>query len=516
MQTFLSMADNRAVDDYAIQTCGIPGESLMAAAGKAVVEKMLEKRLVEPRSNILILTGKGNNGGDGYVIASDLLSKGYQVSVLSVVTPENVEGDARLHLDILMEKQPQFMVWDRSPAQKKCFSEATLIIDALLGTGVKGTLKPPYSELIELANRSAASKVAVDVPSGATGDLGDILQPCLKAALTVSMGYGKQGCLFEPARSHTGEIIPVQIGFPEDSLKHIHGPVLQRLESTDFDPDRFTRSSDTHKYQSGKVYILGGSRGFSGAAILAARGALRSGAGLVRLAVPESIGAIAETASLETIVDYLPETDSQSAAMAGLDQVLSGASWSDVTALGPGLGRHPNTIELVLELIAKIERPLVIDADALYALSTNPDLLKDRVSPTILTPHAGEFKRLAGMEGQTTPTWQHARKMAQEFGVYVLLKGAPSLLATPDGQIFINSTGNPGMATGGSGDVLTGVLASLWSQWSILPDILNFGMLIHGLAADHQMTTKGILGLNADDIVEGLPQVLKEYGGLPH
>ena len=516
MQSFLSMADNRAVDNFAINACGIPGELLMGNAGKALVQAMSDAGYLGSGVKVLVLCGKGNNGGDGYVIASDLISRGIHTNILSVASSTDLTGDALHYFQALKDQKPNLAQWAESAEQKELFQSADIIVDALLGTGIKGALRAPYPRLIELSNASKALIVAVDVPSGMTGDLGQILDPCIHASLTVSMGYGKQGCLFEPARTKAGKVLLVEIGFPENSLEHINAPVLHRLEAHDFPTVSFQRVGDAHKYSTGKVFIMAGSRGFSGAGILSAKAALRTGAGLVKLGVPTSIGVIAESTSLETVVTYLPETSSQTFSYEALESAISEANWSDVTAIGPGIGRHPEVSELVLELTQRIERPLVLDADALFALTGNLHVLSDRKFPTILTPHVGEFKRLIGMGTDSVPVWSDAQEFAKTHGVYLLLKGGPSVLATPNGHVFVNSTGNPGMATAGSGDVLTGVLAALWGQWSTLPDILNFGMYIHGAAGDHKLGHKGVLGLTASDLIEGLPQVLKGYGGLPN
>ena len=515
MLSYLSMAGNQAVDDYAINTCGIPGSVLMENAGHAVVREMLTHGFLRSEQHILVLTGKGNNAGDGYVIAADLISRGFQPVILSVINVEQVRGVAGQQLGTLLKLNPLFQVWDNLPSQQQLIQEADIIIDALLGTGTKGELRQPYIQIIKLCNQASARIVAVDVPSGVSGDEGHILDPCIKAHLTISMGFGKRTCLFEPARSHCGLVVPVDIGFPADSLAHCGEQALHLLQTSDFPTGRFSRQPDAHKYNSGKVFIIAGSRGFSGAAILAAKAALRSGAGLVRLAVPESIGAIAETASLETIVNYLPETDAQSLSTTGYQALMDACAWADVVALGPGIGRHPETIQLAQLLIREHSGPLVIDADGLFALAQDPELLKQRGGPTILTPHAGEFKRLAQLAATHTPTWQDALNFACSNQVYVLLKGAPSLLACPEGQVFVNATGYAGMATAGSGDVLTGIIASLWSQWDKLPDVFNFAMYIHGQAADLQRDKKGVLGLVAGDIIAALPLALKEYGGIP-
>ncbi len=515
MRTFLSISANRSVDDYAIKNRGIPGKTLMKNAGEALVTRMELHGFLEGSPKILVLAGKGNNGGDGYVIASTLLKQQIAVSLITTVDEPELSGAALHHFSVLKDSDINIEIWQNSTNQQNAIKDADVIIDALLGTGISGELRSPYPKIINLCNLSKAQIVAVDVPSGLSGDLGNVLKPAIKADLTVSMGFGKQGHLFEPARSQSRELDIVDIGFPEDSLDHIRGPILQELEASDFDPSLYSRPADAHKYSSGKVYLIAGSKGFTGAAVLAATAALRSGAGLVKLALPESLGQIGETATLETIIEYMPETNEQSLASDAFLDLIAGSDWADVVAIGPGLGRHEDTLATVRALIKTIESPLIIDADALFALSQEPQILIDRKAPTILTPHLGEFKRLLKKEDSYIPTWHDAQKFAMKYQVFVLLKGAPSLIASPEGEVYVNSSGYQGMATAGSGDVLTGVIAALWSQWNQAPEVLNFAMYMHGKAADLNRAEKGVLGLIASDIVKQLPAALKEYGNLP-
>ncbi len=515
MRAFLSMADNRAVDEYAIETCDILGRDLMQNAGDAVVDQMHRHGYLDNAPQVVILAGHGNNGGDGFVIAAELQQAGVSVSVILTADQINISGDALYHFQRLSDLHVQVQTWADSSQQQQQIRDADVIVDALLGTGIKGRIRAPYDSIIKFTNQSNARRLAVDVPSGVTGDLGDILDPCIRADLTVSMGFGKQGCLFEPARSHSGSIVPVDIGFPSDSIQQITGQVLLQNENQDYPRSRYVRFSDTHKYSAGKVFIIAGSQGFTGAALLASTAALRSGSGLVRLALPASLGQVAESYSLETVVDYLPETEDHGISMASLEVLKHGCEWADTVVVGPGLGRNPETMEVVHQIIQSTKQPLVIDADALFALNEDSAHLSKRPGPTIITPHAGEFKRLIQAGSDYSPSWRDAQKFAIDHGVSVLLKGAPSLLASPSGKVIVNSTGYAGMATAGSGDVLSGVIASLWAQWPQDEDVLAFAMYIHGKAAELNREQKGVLGLLAGDIVEALPQALKEYGGLP-
>ena len=511
MKPYLTMSGNRAVDRYAIQERGIPGIELMGAAGRAVVDMARAQNLLPPVTEpVTVLCGKGNNGGDGFVVALTLDEIGYEVSCLLAAEPEEVKGDAAHYLRQVQQRGISLYPPSRQEVWAAHFKETALIFDGLLGTGISGSIRPPYDILLNMAQQSGKPVVAIDVPSGVTGDTGAVLEPCLSAALTVSMGYGKAGLLFHPARQKAGKVMIADIGFPADSLEHIPAeePILKRLEKTDFPPNLLSRAPNAHKYQVGKVAVIAGSRGFSGAAVLAAEAALRVGAGLVRLAVPASLGPVAESLSREVIVNYMPENERGEFSRRALDSLMELVSWANVVALGPGLGRGAEVQELIRELIVAIDKPLVLDADGLFAVSRDPLLLTHRQAATILTPHAGEFKRLAQLEHQ--PHWPEAREFAQRYQVHLLLKGAPSLLATPTGEILVNDTGNPGMATGGTGDVLTGMIAGMLAQNETWPLVPAGAMYAHGLAGDLAAARKGIWGLLAGDLLEQVPYALKE------
>ena len=512
MRAYLTMDGNRRVDDYSINTREIPGQDLMARAGAETFNAISMAGLInnDDPANILIMAGKGNNGGDAFVVGQLLHQHDLNCQILCVPDPEDIKGDAQVHFHKARQQGVSFHFYSEIKDITEFFTSASLIIDGLLGTGTSGEIRAPYDELIEAANACGAPIIAIDVPSGVTGDFGETLKPCVQAVLTVSMGYGKMGTLFEPARQAAGQRVIVDIGFPEDSHVQINAQPGYEIFPGDFSLNLLSRAPDLHKYEAGKVLVIAGAPGFTGAAVLAARAAQRSGAGLVRLAIPESLGDIVETLSLETVVERCPENRARSFSLKSKAYLLEMAQWADCVALGPGLGRDPETVELIKELIPSIQAPLVLDADGLFALSENIDILKKRTAPTLLTPHQGEFKRLMG--STHAATWKMATEFSGQHGCHIILKGAPSVLACPDGELFINTTGHAGLATGGSGDVLTGILAGLWSQSTELPEILALGMVKHSECADLLREEKGILGLIASDLIDVLPVVLKEFG----
>ncbi|MCF7797111.1 MAG: NAD(P)H-hydrate dehydratase [Lentisphaeria bacterium] len=507
---YTPMALSKAVDEYAIKTRGIPGEKLMGMAGQKVYEAIAERRFLEDLSGpVWVLCGKGNNGGDGFVVATLLAKAGIAVRILQIPDPAQIAGDAAVYFEQARDVNiPMIPVSDST--WKNELGSAGMVVDGLLGTGITGRqLRPPYDEIIAQVNDLTVPVVAIDVPSGLSGDFGQVTEPCIHATLTVTMGYPKAGMLFSPAREILGELVVADIGFPPDSLEHVNFPLLQRLHATTIDSFYPFRSQNAHKYRVGKVAIIAGARGFSGAAILAAEAALRSGAGLVRLAVPAGIGPIAESLSRETIVTYTPETTAGGFSSAAESVLMDLAAWADVVAMGPGVGREDETVVLMQRLMAQVDKPLIVDADGLFALAQNPEVMRQRRGDTVLTPHAGEFYRLLKAVGiDADSQWQTARQFAEDWNCYVLLKGAASLVATPGGEVFINVTGNPGMATAGSGDVLTGTIAGLLAQKMMLPQMLNYAMYKHGAAGDVARRKRGELGMIAGDIIEALPQVL--------
>ena len=373
-------------------------------------------------------------------------------------------------------------------------------------------MKEPYIEIINACNKANLPIIAIDVPSGMTGDEGGILAPCIHANVTISMGYGKIGSLREPARSHCGITEIIDIGFPRDSHKDIGDEIMiQALEYDDFQPFPIKRSSDVHKYKVGKIGVIAGSKGYSGAAIMSALTSLKSGAGITRLAVPESIGQIAEMAEAELIVSYEKETADGAFSRNALDSLVKLVKWSDTLVLGPGIGRNDETVTLVHQILKTCNTPLVLDADGIFAASQAQSLIKSYKNEIILTPHWGEFKFLVASVGDI---WKQAQSFAKEMNCHLILKGAPTIYCNPTGDVFVNSTGNPGMATAGSGDILSGLLASFIAQGNDIEKMIQLAIFLHGTAGDFAAMNKGEFGLMAGDIIENIPDAIYEMRGL--
>ena len=503
----MQQLDRRAINDY-----GIAGQELMENAGQACAERIVRDFSLPDGNYAVILAGKGNNGGDGYVIARQLVQKGWQVLVIVLAERREINGDALTKLELLPATLVSFcpQQGELTAHHATDLQRATVLVDALLGTGLNNDLQGVYREAVSLINASPATVVAVDIPSGVHGTSGAILGQAVKADLTVSFGCAKLGQLLYPGASQIGRLEVVDIGIPPQ--------LLAEAEAYDYLDEEVVaqllhpRDRQAHKGSFGHCLLIAGSTGKSGAAALAANAAVRAGAGLVTLACPAIIHPILELKTTEAMTAPLPDNASgllSDAALPQLEQLLDD---KDAVALGPGIGRQPQTIRLVHRLVETITLPLVIDADGLNAVAEEIDLLQRKASPRlVLTPHPGEMARLLGRALPEAPDAriEVARQFAASHGVYLILKGARTIIAAPDGRLAINGSGNPGMASGGTGDVLTGVLTALLGQGLSPWQACQLGVFVHGLAGDLVAADKGEIGMQAGDLVEALPYAFK-------
>jgi len=500
--------DRRAINDY-----GIAGQELMENAGQACAERIVRDFGLPGANYAVIVAGKGNNGGDGYVIARQLVQKGWQVQVIVLAERSEISGDALTMLELLpatlvsfCPKQGELTAHHATDLQR-----ATVLVDALLGTGLNTDLQGVYREAVALINGAPAPVVAVDIPSGVHGTSGAILGQAVQADLTVSFACAKLGQLLYPGALQTGRLEVVDIGIPPHLLAE--APGYDYLDEPSVAPLLAPRDRQAHKGSFGHCLVIAGSTGKSGAAALAANAAVRTGAGLVTLACPASINPVLELKTTEAMTAPVPDNASgqlSDAALPLLEQLLAS---KDAVALGPGIDRQPQTISLVHRLVETITQPLVIDADGLNAVAEDIGLLQRKASPClVLTPHPGEMARLLGTALPTAPEAriEVARQFAASHGVYLILKGARTIIAAPDGRLAINGSGNPGMASGGMGDVLTGVLTALLGQGFPPWQACRLGVFVHGLAGDRVATDKGEIGMHAGDVVEALPYAFKQ------
>jgi NAD(P)H-hydrate epimerase len=504
----------RELDRRATAEFNLPALLLMENAGAAVAREavhLLQIRLSSssPRPPVVVVVaGRGNNGGDGFVAARHLQALGCQVTVTLAGAEKKVQGNARANLE--MARAAGIKLEPISAAPERF--DADLIIDALLGTGLKGAVTGLAAELIAAMNRSSCPVLAVDVPSGLEADTGraDI---AVQAAVTVTFALPKVGLLCYPGKAHAGDLVVASIGMPRPLLEEDVSPqtyALDRHQVRALLPDR---PPDANKGTFGRALIIAGSEGMTGAAALAAEGAGRIGAGLVFVAVPQSLLPVLEQKLTEALKIGLPETPTRAHTIHAWDTLAERLASSTALAVGPGLGRHPDTVQLVRRLLKEAHCPVVIDADGLNAVApAGPDTFP---AHSAITPHPGEMGRLMGLDTAQVQAdrLQTAREAATRFGCVVVLKGAGTVVAEPGGTAWINPTGNAGLATGGTGDVLTGALVGLLAQGLSPLDAARAAVYLHGLAGELAAAEIGDAGTLAGDLLPRLPAALRLVSG---
>jgi hydroxyethylthiazole kinase-like uncharacterized protein yjeF len=499
------------LDAYTINEVGIPGVVLMENAGRAVFNAALDLYQKQPAQGLItIFCGKGNNGGDGYVIARYFYTAGYSVQIIAIADPESLQGDALTNYKICRKLAvPVNYIATLKQLNKQ--PQPALIIDALLGTGIKGPASGFTAEVIDYINASGAAVVAVDIPSGLSGDYASIPGPAIRAQLTVTMALPKRAHLFEPARSLVGKLVIADIGIPFDQ-KRFAKIGLNYINQQDITLPQ--TAGNENKYSAGKLFILAGSPGMTGAAVLAAQGALRIGTGLIMIGIPQSLNTTMEVKITEALTHPLPETSAGTLSVKGLSDISERIAWADTVLIGPGIGRNAETVQLVsqvCQMCNNANKPTVLDADGLFALSTLPELPSQLKACFLLTPHHGEFMRLSGYTkaAMAREPWRCVQAYLKDKSFIINLKGAPSLVANPEGSCFVNSTGNPTLAKGGSGDVLAGVCAGLMTRGLSPLQAAISGNYMHGLAADYMADAIGMIPALPGDLQQFLPQAIK-------
>lgn len=504
MRRVLTAARMRAADQAAESRFGMPSALLMENAGRALAEAA--RGLGAPGGRYVVVCGPGNNGGDGLVVARFLRSEGLPVALVLVGDRAKLTPGSRRNLHAL---EP-YGIQSQSLSEVPELRGGDVVVDALFGTGLTRAPAGEFAEAIHSMRRwraAGAKVVAADIPSGLHTDSGEPFEPCVEADVTVTFGFPKQGQVLEPGATLCGELRCVDIGIPAEAVEPCPGMELFLLEEEDARGALAPRRSDTHKGTYGHVLVVAGSHGKSGAAAMTALGALRSGAGLVTVAT--------RSEGVESVLGHVPEAmgwplESRGPlGLADLEPLLAAAEGKDALVLGPGIPRGEGTAELLGELLSRVRVPTVLDADALNALAPALDVLRRAKGPLVLTPHPGEMSRLTGVPTKELQKarLEVARGFAREHGVTLVLKGARTLIAHADGTVYVNPTGNPGMATGGMGDVLGGVLGALLGQGVKLPEAAWTAVYAHGLAGDLMVTRRGRLGLLATDVAKGLCHV---------
>jgi hydroxyethylthiazole kinase-like uncharacterized protein yjeF len=506
----------REIDDRTIRKYKIAGQTLMENAGRAVAdqaEAMMGSGGMGLDSKVCIVCGTGNNGGDGFVAARHLLERGFPTLVFLSGRAKGIKGAALANYKKL-QKTGIRVIEVLTPKSldnlKKSLAESRLAIDAIFGTGFRGQLEKITAGIINIINDSGVLVLSVDIPSGVDGETGRVEGQAVRADVTVTLGLLKTGLLFYPGKAQAGKVVITEIGFPARAINE--QKVIIKLTDGDLIKGWLAnRKPDAHKGSCGTVMVLAGSAGMTGAACLAAESALRSGAGLVYLGIAESLNDIIETKLTEVITKPLPETRDRTLALPGLDRILKLMAKADSALIGPGLSTHPETMELVQNIIWELRIPVVLDADGLNAVSSRAELL-NFVPQLILTPHYGELARLikAELSAIKSNPLKYAAAAAKTFNQIVVLKGAPTVTALPDGMCWINSTGNSGMATAGAGDVLAGLISGLLAQGLSAERAAVLGVYLHGLAGDLAAEEKTEFCMLAGDILEKLPAAYKK------
>ncbi len=509
----VSIEEMRKIDRLAIKGLGIPGVVLMENAGQSVVSAMEDFFEMDSVIRITIVCGKGNNGGDGFVVARYLLNQDISVDVFIVSDSlSSVSQDAKKNLDILMGlgEKPLLIKDTRGLNNlKSSLNDADLVVDALFGTGFNGKIKGIASRVVKEINESELNIVAVDTPSGIDSNTGAVSGEAVRADLTVTMGLPKTGQLLYPARHYVGELYVADIGFPEQVIEEIQpaGTFVDREVLQRFIP---WRSPNLHKGAFGRILIIAGSTGMTGAAVMSGTSALRAGAGLVYLAIPEHLNCIVEGKCTEVITIPVQQTDTGSISLKAYEQIMDEVKKVDVVAIGPGMSHDPETQKLVRKIVKTVDTPLLVDADGINALAGHTGILKKRKKPTIITPHPGEMARLTGKKIGVIESERIAvsQKYAAEWGVVLVLKGVPTIVAERDGSFWLNPHVNSGLATAGSGDVLTGLIIGFLAQKTTPVAAAVSGVYIHSLAGELLRDTKGEHALIAGDLVEAIPQAI--------
>lgn len=524
----LAAAEMREVDRLTNERFHIPSLTLMENAGTGVADFACRRFADLAKRRVIVLCGKGNNGGDGLVAARVLHDRGVSPRVILCGAPEEMRGDAATNLERYRSAGRELRL-ARNPseweAQRDSLAKAHVILDALLGTGLRGPVEGFLAQVIEYVNgivkndESRAYVIAVDIPSGISSDTGEVLGTAISAQATVTFTAPKIGQIKAPGADHAGQLIVVNIGSPPELIEECSVSTLRWLEPSEFTRLRFRRpyATNTNKGSYGHALIVAGSRGKTGAATMAGWAALRSGAGLVTVGTPETevatVGARVPEMMVAPVAATAAGTIARSALSSGqLEELQKGKT---VLAMGPGLTTNPETVEVVHNILRDTALPMVLDADGLNAFAGRGDTLKQHAAKSmVVTPHPGEMARLVGC---AVPEVQRdrigvAKHAASNWNSHVVLKGHETVIASPSGTVWINSTGNPGMSTAGTGDVLTGMLAGFAAQFEKRgwDDTVCVAVYLHGLAGDIAVAKTGEPSLMATDVIEAIPSAFAQ------
>jgi len=499
------------IDRRAIRAFGIPGMVLMENAAAAVMTAMEKFFDGLQGVRVGVICGKGNNGGDGLALARRLRISGVPVRVALLASFGALKGEAKANLSILRKMDVEIVQNASSLSLADIVGWSDVLVDALLGVGLSSPLKGTYAQAVAMINSSGRPVVAIDMPTGIDADTGGIMGAAIKADLTVAMTFLKRGHVLYPGAEYAGTVRVAELGIPAEVAEKENISV-SLLDRGSIQGVISSRLSDAHKGDFGHLMVVAGSPGKAGAAIMAARGALRTGAGLVSVATPNNIVPIIQSQVVEAMAVPSAESIEGTLGIGSAEELLKAMGKMSAAAIGPGLSTHYETVQAVRNLIQRLTIPSVIDADGLNALVGFLDILKRVNASIILTPHPGEMGRLLGISSDDVQRDRIAiaTAFARKHRVTVVLKGAATVVATPYGWVFVNSTGNPGMASGGTGDVLTGMIGSFLAQGYTASQAACLGVYVHGRAGDLAAEEKGEASMIAGDLIEKLPEAIKE------
>ncbi len=501
------VAEMRNLDNRATSEFGITQETLMEKAGEATYSVIL-KELGAKDKKFAIFCGTGNNGGDGFVVAREIHTNGGEVKLFLLGDQSKFEGAAKKNLDIISKIPVEIHAIKSIGEVKEAVSACDAIVDGMFGTGVGREVGGIYKDAINLINESGKKVFSIDIPSGVNGDTGQVMGVAVKSNYTIACGLPKIGNMLYPGFDLCGKLYVSHISFP---------PSLYDTESIKVEINELVelpqREKDTYKGSYGRALFIAGSSHYLGAPYFSALSFLKAGGGLSYLATPKSISPFIASKGSEIVFIPQKEAASGSLTLESKEELLELSKRVDIVILGPGLSLNEETQDLVRELANEIEAPLLIDGDGITAIATNLGIIKGRKAETILTPHSGEMSRITNMEVDEVnrDKINVLQKTAGELGAIIVLKGAHSLIGYPDERVYINTSGNPGMATAGSGDALTGTIAAMYGLGLPLRDAVRMGVFMHGLSGDLAAEEKGEDGITAQDILDYLPNAVRYY-----
>lgn len=509
-------AQMRETDRAAIEEYGMPSLVLMENSGREISKVCLKWLAKQGKKRVLVLSGLGNNGGDGLVAARYLMNAGIAVEVLVLGNETGFSRDAMSEYRILCKMGFQCRFFDENckADYEDIFEKCDLVLDAMYGTGFHGKLPENAAFLVQCAEEAKVPVFAVDIPSGVGADNGIVEGSAIKALKTITLVLPKPGLFLGQGEKCAGEVITRKIGMPEILLER-PDCYLNMLTETEILPLLKQREKDGHKGTYGHVALIGGSGDMLGAIRMAGKSALRAGCGCATVILPKSLQAPFQTAEMELMNHAVSENYNHQFAETAADEIIdyiNNDTRKNACVLGPGLGRYDEAGAFVKKILVSVKRPFLLDADGLMAIADDPGFLRETEGDIILTPHPGEMSALTGLSIAEIEKnrIEIARKYAREWQVTLVLKGHHSLIATKNGEIWMNFSGNPGMATGGSGDVLSGLIGGLLAQGYSTEDAAKAGVYLHGAAGDIMAKKYGEQGLIAGDLIEGIPKIQKK------